>query len=142
MKKYRMLEFPQLGDDRGQLVVVEQLKEIPFDLKRIFYIYGTKGEVARGQHANRRSEFVLINLNGSCKVLVDDGMNDSEVIVLDQPHTGVYLDKMVWKEMFDFSSDSILLVLASELYDKSEYINTYAEFSDEVKKNEEILTER
>jgi hypothetical protein len=142
MKKYKMLEFPQLGDDRGQLVVVEQMKEIPFDLKRIFYIYGTKGEVARGQHANRRSEFVLINLNGSCKVLVDDGMNDNEVIVLDQPHTGVYLDKMVWKEMFDFSSDSILLVLASELYDKSEYINTYDEFINEVKKNEKILTKR
>jgi hypothetical protein len=135
MKNYKMIEFPQLGDERGQLVVVEQLKEIPFDLKRIFYIYGTKGEVARGQHANRRSEFVLINLNGSCKVMVDDGKTN-EVIVLDKPHTGVYLDKMVWKEMFDFSSDSILLVLSSELYDRSEYINNFAEFICEVNKVE------
>jgi dTDP-4-dehydrorhamnose 3,5-epimerase-like enzyme len=140
MKKYEVIEFPQLGDGRGQLVVVEQLKEIPFDLKRIFYIYGTKGDVARGQHANRRSEFVLINLNGSCKVLVDDG-ETNEVIVLDKPHTGVYLDKMVWKEMFDFSSDSILLVLASELYDKSEYINNFNDFIIEVK-NREIISER
>lgn len=140
MKKYKVIEFPQLGDDRGQLVVVEQLKEIPFDLKRIFYIYGTKGDVARGQHANRYSEFVLINLCGSCKVLVDDG-NNSEVIVLDKPHTGVYLDKLVWKEMFDFSSDSILLVLSSELYDKAEYINSYDDFIKEVK-NAEISSER
>lgn len=141
MKKYKVLEFPQLGDDRGQLVVVEQLKEIPFDLKRIFYIYGTRGEVARGQHANRYSEFVLINLCGSCKVLVDDGINSSEVVVLDKPHTGVYLDKMVWKEMFDFSSDSILLVLSSELYDKAEYIYSYDDFIKEVK-NAEISSER
>ncbi|WP_066315213.1 FdtA/QdtA family cupin domain-containing protein [Bacillus sp. FJAT-29814] len=131
MEKYKLLEFPQLGDERGQLVVVEQLKEIPFELKRIFYIYGTKGNVARGQHANRRSQFVLINLRGSCKVLIDDGFN-SDVIVLDKPHTGVYLDRMVWKEMFDFSSDSILLVLSSELYDKSEYISDYKEFLREV----------
>jgi hypothetical protein len=135
MKKYQVLNFPQLGDDRGQLVVVEQLKDIPFDLKRIFYIYGTKGKVARGQHANRLSQFVLINLKGSCKVLVDDG-KQVEVIVLDKPHTGVYLDKMVWKEMFDFSPDSILLVLSSELYDKTEYINQYDEFIQEVNKVE------
>ncbi|WML54784.1 FdtA/QdtA family cupin domain-containing protein [Neobacillus sp. PS3-12] len=140
MKKYRMLEFPQLGDDRGQLVVVEQLKNIPFDLKRIFYLYGTKGDVARGQHANRFSQFVLINLNGTCKVLVDDGEH-SEVICLDKPHTGIYLDKLVWKEMFDFSSDSILLVLSSELYDKSEYIDSYDQFLKEVN-NQRIISER
>ncbi len=140
MKKYKVLEFPQLGDERGHLVVVEQLKEIPFDLKRIFYIYGTKGDVARGQHANRFSQFVLINLKGTCKVKVNDGENN-EIIVLDKPHTGVYLEQMVWKEMYDLSSDSILLVLASELYDKSEYINDYDQFIKEVNK-EEILTER
>jgi hypothetical protein len=133
MKKYEILEFPQLGDERGQLVVVEELKEIPFKMKRLFYIYGTKGDVARGQHANRRSQFVLINLMGSCKVMVDDGQKN-DVIVLDKPHTGVYLNSMVWKEMFDFSSDSILLVLASELYDKSEYISDYDKFIHEVNK--------
>jgi len=136
MKKYELLEFPQLGDERGQLVVVEQLKEIPFELKRIFYIYGTKGDVARGQHANLRSQFVLINLKGSCKVMIDDGQNN-EVIILNKPHTGVYLNKMVWKEMFDFSSDSILLVLSSELYDKSEYISDYDEFIREVSRPNE-----
>ncbi|SDM69851.1 FdtA/QdtA family cupin domain-containing protein [Bacillus sp. OK048] len=136
MKKYEILEFPQLGDERGQLVVVEELKEIPFEMKRIFYIYGTKGDVARGQHANRRSQFVLINLMGSCKVMVDDGQMN-EVIVLNKPHTGVYLNSMVWKEMFDFSSESILLVLASELYDRSEYINDYDKFVQEVTQSEE-----
>jgi dTDP-4-dehydrorhamnose 3,5-epimerase-like enzyme len=140
MKGYRMIEFPQLGDDRGSLVVVEQLKEIPFDLKRIFYIYGTKENVVRGQHANRKSEFVLINLKGTCKVMVDDGKN-KEVIVLDKPHSGIYLDKMVWKDMYDFSEDSILLVLSSELYDKSEYVSDYDQFIQEVNEME-IGTER
>ncbi|NHM30002.1 sugar 3,4-ketoisomerase [Neobacillus terrae] len=130
MKGYRMIEFPQLGDDRGQLVVVEQLKEVPFEIKRIFYIYGTQANVSRGLHANRQSQFLLINLSGTCKVKVDDGKN-TDVIILDKPHTGVYLDKMVWKEMYDFSKDSILLVLSSELYDKAEYINDYEQFLEE-----------
>jgi dTDP-4-dehydrorhamnose 3,5-epimerase-like enzyme len=135
MKGYKMIEFPQLGDERGQLVVVEQLKEVPFEMKRIFYIYGTKEKVVRGQHANRFSQFFLINLNGNCKVKVDDGRNQ-EVIILDKPHTGVYLDKMVWKDMYDFSPDSILLVISSELYDKTEYITDYGQFIQEVNRNE------
>lgn len=120
-KKYKLLEFPELGDERGHLVVIENLKDIPFDIKRIFYIYGTKPNVVRGQHANRISKFVLINLCGSCKIKVDDGKNE-EVIVLDKPHHGIYLDRMVWKDMYDFSEDSILLVLSDSPYIKDEYV--------------------
>lgn len=140
MAGYKVVEFPQFGDARGHLVVVEELKEAPFELKRIFYIYGTKEKVARGQHANRVSQFLLINLSGSCKVLVDDGKN-REVIELNQPHTGVHLDRLVWKEMYDFSPDSVLLVLSSELYDKTEYINDYEAFLQEVN-SVEMFSER
>lgn len=120
-KKYKLLEFPELGDERGHLVVIENLKNIPFEIKRIFYIYGTKPDVVRGQHANKISRFVLINLCGSCKIKVNDGENE-EIIILDKPHHGVYLDRMVWKDMYDFSEDSILLVLSDSVYLKDEYI--------------------
>lgn len=120
-KKYKLLEFSELGDDRGHLVVVENLKDIPFEIKRIFYIYGTKANVIRGQHANKISRFVLINLCGSCKIKVNDGTNE-EIIVLDKPHHGIYLDRMVWKDMYDFSENSILLVLSDSLYIKDEYV--------------------
>lgn len=123
-----MLEFPQMGDDRGRLVVVEGNKDIPFDIKRIFYIYGSDREVIRGQHANRRSEFVLINVAGTSKVRVCDGKGNEAVYSLNRPHTGIYLPKMVWKDMYDFSEDSVLLCLASEHYDASEYIRDYDEF--------------
>lgn len=130
--RHKMIEFKQNGDDRGKLVVVEGMKDIPFDIKRIFYIYGSDTTVVRGQHANRRSEFVLINVCGSSKVRIRDGKKD-EVFVLDKPHTGIYLPKMLWKDMYDFSEDSILLVLASEQYDSAEYIRDFDEYIKEVK---------
>lgn len=130
--RHKMIEFKQNGDDRGKLVVVEGMNDIPFDIKRIFYIYGSDTTVVRGQHANRRSEFVLINVCGSSKVRVTDGKKD-EIFVLDKPHTGIYLPKMLWKDMYDFSEDSILLVLASEGYDSSEYIRDFDEYIKEVK---------
>lgn len=129
-----MIEFKQNGDERGKLVVVEGMKDIPFDIKRIFYIYGSDTTVVRGQHANRRSEFVLINVCGSSKIRVTDGKKD-EVFVLDRPHTGIYIPKMLWKDMYDFSENSILLVLASEVYDSSEYIRDFDEYIKEVNKN-------
>jgi len=126
-----MLKFNQLGDDRGHLVVAESMKEIPFDIRRIFYIYGTEEGVTRGQHANRNSRFVLINLRGSCKVLIDDG-ESKDIVTLDKPHIGVFLDRMVWKDMYDFSEDSLLLVLSDEHYDGNEYVRNYDEFIREV----------
>lgn len=126
------LEFKQNGDDRGHLVVVEGNKDIPFALARIFYIYGSDTDVVRGRHANRRSEFVLVNVNGSSKVKVSDG-REEKIIVLDKPYRGVYLPKMVWKEMYDFSKDSVLLCLASEAYDPNEYIRNYSDYVKEMR---------
>ena len=130
-KKFKVIDFQELGDPRGHLVVAESNKEVPFLIQRIFYIYGTKVGVVRGQHANRESEFMLINLQGSVKIVIDDG-RQKDTVILNKAHQGVYLDKMVWKDMCEFSSDSILLVLSSMSYDASEYIRDYDEFVREV----------
>ena len=129
MNKVKMLEFPQRGDERGHLVIVEGEKDIPFEIKRVFYIYGSDDKVIRGQHANRESEFVLINVAGKSKVRVMDGEGNEAIYILNRPHTGVYLPTMVWKEMYDFTPDSVLLVLASTYYDDNEYIREYKEFA-------------
>lgn len=124
----QVLEFPQKGDDRGHLVIVEGMKDIPFDIKRIFYIYGSDASVVRGQHANIKTEFVLINVSGQCKVRTKDGRGNEAVFLLNRPHTGIFLPQMVWKDMYDFSDDSVLLCLASEHYDPEEYIRDYDAF--------------
>ena len=133
MNKVRMLEFTQHGDERGHLVIVEGNIDIPFDIKRAFYIYGSKSDVVRGQHANRKTQFVLINVAGKSKVRVRDGEGNEAIYCLNRPHTGIYLPTMVWKDMYDFSEDSVLLVLASEHYDPTEYIRDYNEFVEAVK---------
>lgn len=132
-EKCPIVHFDDLGDERGKLVVIEGGQAIPFEIKRVFYIYDSDDTVIRGQHANRESEFVLINVAGKSKVRITDG--DEEIIVeLDRPMTGVYIPKMIWKDMYDFSEDSILLVLASTHYDGTEYIRDYEEYLKEVKK--------
>lgn len=125
----RVIDFQQRGDERGHLVVIEENKEIPFELKRIFYMYGSDQDVVRGQHANIKTKFVLVNVAGSSKVLVKDGLGNEREYVLDRAHSGIYIPNMIWKDMYDFSQDSILLVLASELYDNSEYIRDYDEYT-------------
>lgn len=132
MNKVQMLEFQQRGDERGHLVIAEGMKDIPFEIKRVFYIYGSDPDVVRGQHANRESEFVLINVAGKSKVKVKDGEGNEAIYCLNRPHTGIYLPTMVWKDMYDFSTDSVLLVLASTHYDQNEYIRDYHEFVKEI----------
>ena len=128
VKKAQLYEFSEKGDSRGKMVVVEGMKDIPFEIKRLFYIYGSDRDVVRGQHANRKSQFLLINVAGTSKVKVLDGKGNEVVYSLNRPHTGVYLPNMVWKDMYDFSEDSVLLCIASELYDPDEYIRDYDEF--------------
>lgn len=124
---YRIVNFKDLGDERGKLVVIEGGKDIPFDIARAFYIYGSDSDVVRGQHANRESEFILINVAGTSKVMITDGTT-KEVVELDNPMKAVYIPKMMWKEMYDFSPDSVLLVLANTHYDGKEYIRNYDEY--------------
>lgn len=136
-EKARILEFDERGDERGNLVVVEGMQDVPFSIERIFYIYGSDGEIVRGKHANINSEFVLVNVAGSCKVKVDDGRGNIEVFSLDKPRIGLYLPKLVWKEMYEFSQDSVLLCLASEHYDELEYLRDYDGYIKYLKEHEE-----
>ena len=122
-----ILQFADLGDERGKLVVIEGGEAIPFEIKRVFYIYESDSTVVRGQHANRESEFVLINVAGQSKVRITDG-NEEFVVELNKPMMGVYIPKMMWKDMYDFSADSVLLVLASTHYDGGEYIRNYDDY--------------
>ena len=130
---YKLIDFVDFSDEKGSLVACEYQKNCPFDIKRIFYIFDTKPGVARGAHANRNSEFLLIAINGSCKVKIDDGTK-TEIVSLDSPSKGLYLDKMLWKEMYNFSYNAMLLVLASTLYDETEYIRNYNDYVKEVSK--------
>ena len=132
MNRSHMLNVPCHGDERGWLVAIEGRGDVPFDIRRIFYIFGSDPSVVRGKHANRRSEFVLINVCGSCRVRTVETNGQVQEFLLDKPHTGIYLPKLVWKEMYDFSADSILLCLSSEHYDNEEYIRDYDAFIKEL----------
>ena len=133
----KLTKFNEIGDNRGRLVVIEGLKDIPFRIERVFYIYGSSKDVIRGQHANKESEFILVNVRGTSKVKVTDGKHE-KIFILDKPHMGVYIPKMIWKEMYDFSEDSILLCLASKKYDVTEYIRDYNLYLNEIKLSELI----
>ncbi|HHR6146873.1 TPA: sugar 3,4-ketoisomerase [Providencia alcalifaciens] len=133
MKLINTIEFKKLGDDRGSLISLEQHKNIPFEVKRIYYIFGTKEGVSRGFHAHKELRQLAVCVRGSCRFLMDDGKNKEE-LVLDCPHTGLMIEPMQWHEMHDFSEDCIIIVLASDYYDESDYIRDYAKFS-EHKKN-------
>jgi len=122
-----IIQFSDFGDERGKLVVVEGGIGIPFEIKRVFYIYESDSTVVRGQHANKDSEFVLINVSGESKVRITDGKEEL-IVELNRPMMGLYIPKMIWKDMYDFSSDSVLLVLASTHYDGNEYVRNYDEY--------------
>ena len=130
---YKLLQFADYGDERGKLVVIEgnDKRGVPFDIARVFYIYESDKNVVRGQHANRNSEFVLVNVAGSSKVMITDGVQKN-VVELNKPMEAVYIPKMIWKEMYDFSPDSVLLVLANTHYDGTEYIRDYKEYLKEM----------
>ena len=115
------------GDDRGQLIALEEMKDYPFKVRRVYYLYDTKDGVRRGFHAHKSLQQILICVSGSCKILLDDG-REKETVVLDRPDIGLFVGNSMWREMYDFSSDAVLMVLASELYDESDYIRNYDEF--------------
>ncbi len=119
--------FQQHGDHRGQLVALEEGKEIPFQVKRVYYMYDTVEGVRRGYHAHKCLEQILVCVHGSCKILLDNG-KETAVVSLDTPFEGLYIANDIWREMYDFSSDAVLMVLASEMYDENDYIRNYDDF--------------
>lgn len=127
MSLLKTIDFPALGDERGSLISLETHKQIPFDIKRVYYIYGTQAGVARGFHAHKQLKQVAVCVAGTCRMILDDG-NKREELWLDSPAKGLLIEDMVWREMHDFSDDCVLLVLASEHYDESDYIRNYETF--------------
>lgn len=119
--------FNVLGDDRGSLISLEAGKNIPFDVKRVYYIFGTKSGVSRGFHAHKDLRQVAVCVAGSCRFILDDGRERAE-IHLDSPDKGLLIDGLTWREMHDFSEDCVLMVLADQHYDESDYIRDYEAF--------------
>lgn len=131
MKVNKILFHPH-GNDNGSLIAIEECKDIPFQIKRVYYMYGTREEVIRGRHAHKCLQQVLICVHGSCKVRLDDG-KEQKTVSLNKQYEGLYISHDIWREMFDFSPDTVLLVLASEPYNESDYIRDYSEFLKYVK---------
>ncbi len=116
------------GDERGSLVSLEETNNIPFAIKRVYYMYNTKKDTRRGFHAHKKLKQLVVALKGSCRFVLDNGIERVEV-VLDNPAQGLLLDSLIWREMYDFSEDCVLMVLADSHYDESDYIRNYEEFA-------------
>ena len=124
-----MIDFEIKGDERGSLIALEENRNIPFDIKRVYYIFGTKENVKRGFHAHKKLKQVAVCVSGSCRFLLDNGV-EKKTILLDKPEKGLLISDMIWREMYDFSSDCVLMVIASELYDEQDYIRSYDKFKE------------
>ncbi len=116
--------FQPHGDERGQLIALEEFKDIPFRIKRVYFMYDTGAGVVRGNHAHKTLEQILVCIHGSCKIRLDNG-KEKKIVPLEKPYEGLYVAHAVWREMFDFSPDAVLLVLASDFYDEADYIRDY-----------------
>ena len=127
MSLVQLIDLPNLSDPRGGLVALESNQSIPFELKRIYYIFKTNDQQARGFHAHKNLKQIAICLQGSCKFVLDNGYHQEEII-LNSPLKGLLIESLMWREMHDFSEDCVLLVLASEHYDESDYIRDYSDF--------------
>ncbi|WP_337264305.1 MULTISPECIES: sugar 3,4-ketoisomerase [unclassified Serratia (in: enterobacteria)] len=123
----KLIPLQTHGDERGSLVSLEEGKNIPFTIKRVYYMFSTKSGVRRGFHAHKCLKQVAIAVRGSCRFLLDDGKEKIEV-VLDNPGQGLLIESFMWREMYDFSDDCVLMVLADQYYDESDYVRNYDEF--------------
>ena len=130
---YELINFPVHGNYQGNLIALEKGADFPFDIKRVYYIWGTQKDVVRGHHAHRKLEQVIICMSGSCDFILDDG-HERTTVHLDNPAQGLYIKHNIWREFTNFSPDCVLVVLASEYYDESDYIRNYDEFLEYIKK--------
>lgn len=128
--------FSQHGDERGQLIALEEYSDIPFEIKRVYYMYDTKPGVRRGYHAHKNLEQILVCVHGSCDVLLDNG-TEKKIVSLEKPYEGFYVPNDMWREMYNFSEGAVLLVFASDIYKEEDYIRDYDEFLKFVKKGSE-----
>jgi hypothetical protein len=131
----KKIQFPTYTNETGTLSFFESERHIPFDIRRVYYIYDVQGDSRRGFHAHRDLQQVLLCIHGSCKILLDNG-TEQENILLDNPAEGLLIENPIWREMYDFSPGAVLLVMASQYYDEADYIRNYDEFLAFLKENE------
>lgn len=127
MSLIKTVSFKPLGDDRGSLVALEANKSVPFDIKRVYYIFDTKQGVSRGFHAHKNLKQLAVCVTGSCRFILDNGKTREE-IVLNTSTTGLIIEDLTWREMYDFTPNCVLMVLANQHYDETDYIRDYQEF--------------
>lgn len=125
--KYTIINFEIHGDHNGKLVALEENNSIPFEIKRVYYVWDSEYEVVRGKHAHKDLQQVIVCLRGSCDFTLDDGA-EKITIHLDDPAKGLYLNNDIWREFTHFSNDCLIMVLASQPYIASDYIHNYDEF--------------
>lgn len=123
--------YNEIGDKTGKMIVLENNKTLPFDIKRLFYIYNVAPNEIRGQHANRNSSFVIICVQGSVTVKIRS-YDEEETFKLKSPNEGIYLPKLIWKDMYNFSDDAVLLVLSDQFYDPNEYMSDFEKYRQEI----------
>jgi len=129
--KVELIPLQMHGDERGMLVALEQTKNVPFEIKRVYYMFGTQTNVRRGYHAHKELRQLAIPVSGSCRFMLDDGKEKVDIL-LDNPALGLLIEPAIWHEMYDYSHDCILLVLASDVYNESDYIRNYDEFVESI----------
>ncbi|UPQ88117.1 sugar 3,4-ketoisomerase [Vibrio sinaloensis] len=131
MSLIQWIKFDEIGDERGSLVALESTKNIPFAIQRVYYLFGLRGDIPRGFHAHRQLKQLAICVSGRCEILMDNGI-EKKTVTLESPSSGLLIDRMQWHEMMNFSSDCVLLVLASDVYLESDYIRDYNVFLEEL----------
>lgn len=122
-----IIKLPKISDPRGNLTFVEGNRHVPFDIKRVYYLYDVPGGETRGGHAHRQLEQFIIAVSGSFEVVLDDG-NERNSFFLNRSYYGLYVPRMTWRELVNFSSGSVCLVLASKYYDEADYYRDYDTF--------------
>ena len=127
MSLLKLIDLPSFGDDRGGLVAIESNQSIPFEVKRLYYIFNTESDKPRGFHAHLNLKQIAVCIKGSCRFILDNGFKKEQVI-LNSPTQGLFIESLTWREMHDFSEDCVLLVLASEHFDEADYIRDYEAF--------------
>ena len=131
----KVIQLKSCGDDRGSLIALEEKSNIPFEIKRVYYMFNTGEGVRRGFHAHKTLKQVAIAVRGSCKFLLDNGTEKIE-ITLNHPAQGLLIESFMWREMYDFSEDCVLMVLADQIYDEADYVRSYDQFIEQVQSSE------
>lgn len=129
---YKLIDMKVFGDSRGKLISLEGNRNVPFEIKRVYWIYDTLPNEERGFHAHKDMEQIIVAMDGACEFVLDDG-ESRESVWLNRPDVGLYIGKNMWREMKNFSYGCKLMVLASDYYDEKEYIRNYDDFLAEVK---------